>query len=81
MKSQDIVLLVLIVVFAAVGAFFLSGKLIGSSDKKYQAETVTAITTEFVLPTNKVFNAGAVNPTQLIEIAPVENPDPFADSL
>jgi flagellar basal body-associated protein FliL len=80
MKGQDIAALVLIVVFAAIGSFILSGKIIKSDTQKQQAETVQPITPEFILPPSYVFNTNAINPTLIIEIAPNDNPDPFANS-
>ncbi len=79
MKQQDIAIVIVVVFCAAVISFFAASKVFSSSNKKQSAETVGAITKEFVIPDNSVLNSEAVNPTRRIEIAPNTNDQPFAD--
>lgn len=79
MKQQDIAALVAIVFIAGIFSFIVSSKFITPSDKKLEAQIVKPITAEFPLPSSKVFNTNAVNPTVRIQIAPNNNNQPFAD--
>ncbi len=80
MKQQDIATILVIVFVAGIFSFIVSSKFITPSNEKLTAETVSAITPEFPLPDNKVFNSQAINPTVRIQIAPNEDGRPFADS-
>jgi hypothetical protein len=80
MKQKDIAVIAVVVCLAAIVAFIVSNQfLIPRSEKKQTAEVVSAITEEFDVPDNKVFNTEAINPTKLIEIAPNDNNQPFAN--
>lgn len=78
MKQQDIAIVIIIVFIAAVASFIVSGKVFSTAGKKLTAETVTPITSEFVVPDDTVLNTEAVNPTRRIEIGPNANNQPFA---
>lgn len=80
MKQQDIAAIIIIVFMAGVFSFFISSKFITPSSEKLTAETVSAITPEFALPSKDMFNSEAINPTVRIQIAPNENNQPFAES-
>jgi len=79
MKQQDVAILLVVVFVAGVLTFFVSSKFITPSNSKLTAETVTPITTEFILPDAKNFNDQSINPTVRIEIAPNANPQPFVN--
>lgn len=79
MKQQDIAIVIIIVFFAGIFSFFLSGKFIKPSSDLKQAETVSAITPEFLIPDSEYFNDQSINPTRTIEIGNTNNPNPFED--
>ena len=80
MKQKDIVIIVVIIFFSGIFAFVISSQfLISPDNKKLKAEVVTPINSEFTLPDKKNFNVDAINPTKLIEIAPNDNNQPFAN--
>lgn len=79
MKQQDIAILIVVVFFAGILSFVVSGKFINSDNKQRTAEVVSAITSEFPLPDSAIFNSDAINPTVRIEIAPNSNNQPFVD--
>lgn len=77
MKQQDIAVILIIVFIAGVFAFIMSSKFITPSNEKRTAEKVSAITSDFPLPDESVFNKDAINPTVRIQIAPNDNDQPF----
>lgn len=77
MKQKDIALLIIVVFVAAVASFFLSGLLFSTNNLKEDVETVEPISAEFQKPDERVFNADAINPTQLIRIGGGGNEQPF----
>jgi hypothetical protein len=79
MKQKDIALVIFIAGIAAIASFFLSRAIFASAGNRTQkAETVDAITTEFVKPSDKYFNSSSIDPTQLIQIGGSSNTNPFA---
>ena len=79
MKQKDILLIVVVVFVSGMIAFTISSKfLVSSSNKALEAEVVAPITSNFNLPDEKIFNIEAINPTELIRIAPNDNNQPFA---
>ncbi|MDQ3123603.1 MAG: hypothetical protein M3Q14_02885 [bacterium] len=79
MKKQDLIIIAIIVIFAGIFTYFITGKFITPTNQKKSAETVTAIDPTFPLPDNTVFNSDAVNPSVKIKIAPGKNDRPFAN--
>jgi len=79
MKQKDIVAVMGTVMVSALFAFVIFSKVFGGASKNQTAEVVDPITSEFNLPSDKVFNNQAVNPTKLIEISPNDNSQPFAN--
>ncbi len=77
MKQKDIALLIIVVFVAGVGSFFLSGLLFKTNNLSEKVETVEPISAEFQEPDERVFNANAINPTQLIRIGDDSNKQPF----
>lgn len=77
-KKKDILLIVVIAIFAGVfslvisNAFFTSG-----NERNLTAEIVQTISPEFKEPDKEVFNERAIDPTKLIEIGDTNNPEPF----
>lgn len=79
MKQQDILILIVIIIFAGVFSFIVSGKFVTPTEKSETVEKVESISPEFALPSSKMFNTNAVNPTVRIQIAPNENDQPFSN--
>lgn len=79
MKQQDIAILIIIVFFAGIFAFVISSKFVTPSNQKLTAETVAPITSEFTLPSDKIFNINAINPTAHVEVGSNENDQPFVN--
>lgn len=78
MKKNDIAIIVVVTIIATVFAILLS-KFLFTPDKsrKLEAQVVQPISTEFKKPDDRVFNADALNPTQLIQIGNTSNNNPF----
>ena len=77
MKQKDIATLLLIAGISAVISFVLSNQFITAGNNKQQSEVVEVISAEFSRPPTEYFNENAVNPTQIIQIGPNENTEPF----
>lgn len=80
MKQKDIALFMAVGMVSAVFSVVISNFLITPSKiKKQQAEEVTAISSEFSVPSSdsKYFNKDSVNPTKLIQIGEGTNASPF----
>ncbi len=78
MKQKDLALIIVVVFISVVVAFFVSNLFIATPESRsQQVEVVAPITDEFVEPDKKYFNEQSVNPTQLIEIGEITNPNPF----
>jgi hypothetical protein len=79
MKQKDLALIIFIAGVAAIASFFISKAIFASAGNRSQkAEVVDAITTEFVKPSDKYFNANSIDPTQVIQIGDNSNSNPFA---
>jgi 5-bromo-4-chloroindolyl phosphate hydrolysis protein len=80
MKQKDIALIIVVVVFTGIFSFIICSKFINTSETtKQEAEVVSAITSEFNVPSDRYFNVDAINPTKLIEIGPTTNDQPFVN--
>jgi hypothetical protein len=78
MKQKDVALIILIIGISAFVSFFVSGALIKPSDDIAKVQTVDKIDSTFNPPSEKYYNEGAINPTQLIRIGDEDpNADPF----
>lgn len=79
MKQKDIILIAIIIVFAAIASFIISGMIFNSPQKRQQqVEQVQVITAEFPQPDKRFFNETAFDPTRTIVIGQNANPDPFS---
>ena len=81
MKRSELFIIIAVVIASGLLSYVVCNSLIVPKKSKVQtAETVTAITDEFDLPDKSVFNDQAINPTKLIQIAPGDNGQPFANT-
>ena len=77
MKQQDIALIIVIAVISGVISFFLSGVFFSGGGENQTVSKIDAITPEFEEPSDKYFNANAVNPTPYVEVGDSNNDNPF----
>lgn len=79
MKQKDIALIVVVAIVAGVISVFASRFIFASgTDRQQKAEVVDAVSTDFIKPSDKYFNANSIDPTRLIEIGESNNQNPFA---
>jgi len=80
MRKKDVPALIAVIGFSVIISYLVVSQLIAPPKKRQQeVEVAVAITANFKIPAdNKNFNANAINPTKLIEIAPNDNGQPFA---
>ena len=78
MKQKDIIILI-VALFVSMLASILVSKFVFSTPKNLdqQVDIVPSISTKFVTPSSTYFNSQALDPTQLINIAPSNNSQPF----
>ena len=80
MKQKDITLVLVCVFIAGILSYFICSQFIGGSIKANKnVEVVTPISAEFTLPDKAIFNTEAIDPTQVIEIGPNSNSQPFVN--
>ncbi len=78
MKQKDIALIIVVIFFSAIISFAVTQTLFSTKGKKsLSAEIVEPISADFNEPDKEVFNADAINPTQLIQIGGEGNQNPF----
>ena len=77
MKQKDIALIIVIVFISGVISWFVSKALFGSTIGNQKAEVVQKIDTTFPTPDTKYFNSHSNDPTQLIQLSPNNNNNPF----
>jgi len=78
MKQKDIALIIVVGAISVVLATVLSSygfKFLGAKDQT--AETVDVISSSFVQPDKKYFNANSIDPTLIIRIGEDSNQTPF----
>lgn len=79
MKKKDLSVVIATVIVATIFSYIISSKfIITPKSRQQKVEVVAAISSEFKIPDNTVFNTSAVNPTKLIQIGPNVNDQPFA---
>lgn len=83
MKRQDIQLITMSVVFAAIFALIISTVLFNSKQKKLSIPVVEKISSDFPDVKNdpqykNIFNSSALDPTQTITIGNGQNTTPFS---
>lgn len=78
MKQQDIAIIIVVAAIAGVGSYFLVGNFISPSTDLRKVRTVSPISTDFRIPTDrKNFNQDAINPTVRVNVDENDNSDPF----
>lgn len=78
MKSKDIALIAVIILFSATISTLISKALFNSSKQKsLTVEVVEPINPEFKKPDPDFFNDQSINPTKLIQIGNNNNTRPF----
>jgi lipopolysaccharide export LptBFGC system permease protein LptF len=78
MKRKDVMLIIVVGIFAAIISFIISGTFITTSeDRQQNVETAAPIETSFERPPAEYFNQDALNPTQTIQIGDDPNNQPF----
>ncbi len=78
MKQKDIALIVVVGFLAAIFSLLLTQTIfVTRENRNLSAEVVEPISAEFKQPDKNVFNAEAVNPTQLIQIGDSTKQTPF----
>jgi hypothetical protein len=78
MKQKDIALIVTIVIVSAIVSLFVSNQIFASpSSRQQEVEAVQPITSSFPTKANAAYFNGGFDPTQLIQISPNNNSNPF----
>lgn len=83
MKRNDLYVIILVGIVAAIFALVISKAVFGSpNSNSVQVPVVTPISANFPSVSSdpdyqKIFNSGAIDPTQLIRIGGQTNPQPF----
>lgn len=80
-KQSDIALIILVSGLSLVASFVIGNAVINTDkNRTAQIEVVTAITSNFSEPSNKIFNENAINPTELIQIGENQVDKPFPET-
>jgi len=77
MKRKDIATILVCVVIAAILSLIICSKFLSASAHNQKVEKVEPIASDFKLPDKAIFNTDAIDPTQLIQISPNSNNQPF----
>jgi hypothetical protein len=78
MKQKDIALIIVIAAISGVISLIVSGKVfVTPANRQQKVEVVDKITTDFVAPDKKYFNAQSIDPAQSIELGNGNNQNPF----
>ncbi len=78
MKQKDILYLVAAVVFGVVMSLVIAKfTFSNSSNLSQQVDVVPSISTDFQAPNSAYFNNQSIDPTQIINIGPSSNNQPF----
>jgi hypothetical protein len=80
MKQKDIALIAIIVIVSAIVSLFVSKDIFSSNSSQQQVESVQPIDSEFPTKPNNAYFNGGFDPTQLIQIGPNNNNNPFNSS-
>lgn len=77
-KQTDIAMLVLVTALSLVIAYLLGGAIINSPESRSTpVEIAIPISAEFPEVDTRIFNADAINPTELIKIGDSNTDNPF----
>lgn len=78
MKKNDIALIILIASLTLVISFFIVKAVFGEpKDYQTKVEKVEVVNANLTEPSDRVFNADAINPTVVIQIGNPSNQQPF----
>jgi hypothetical protein len=77
MKQNDIALIAVCIFLGGVISLLISNTVFKGASTKTSVEVVEKITTEFMQPPERYFNAESLNPTQQIRIGNGSNPIQF----
>lgn len=78
MKQKDIALIVIIVFVSAIISLFVSKDIFATpSDRQQEVESVQPISSGFSTQANANYFKNGFDPTQLIQVAPNNNNNPF----
>jgi hypothetical protein len=78
MKQKDIAMLAIIVVVGAIASIIVSNMLFGTAKTRQKdVEVVPPISSTFQVQTHPDYFTGGYDPTQLIQVAPNDNTNPF----
>lgn len=78
MKKNEIAILVLIVSVVAVLTYFAINAIVGkAATKPVNVERAEAFSSNLVLPSDKIFNKDAINPTVKVKIGDQSGQQPF----
>jgi hypothetical protein len=78
MKQKDIALIIIISFVSGVVSFVTSNFLfVSQSNRQQSVVVVDAISTTFMMPDTKFFNAESVNPAKSIQVGTSNNTNPF----
>lgn len=76
MRQKDLPILIFIIIFSAVFSVMITKFVIIRNTEPLKAEQADTISSSFEQPDNTIFNADALNPTQLIKIGDNPNAQP-----
>lgn len=78
MKQKDIAMITIIVFISAIISVFVSNAIFASPSKRQQSvEVVQPLTASFPTKTNAQYFKNGFDPTELIQISPNNNTNPF----
>ena len=78
MKKNEVAILILIVSIVVLATYFLLNALIGkAAAQPVNVEKAEAFSSELVLPSEKIFNKNAINPTVKVKIGDQSGQQPF----
>lgn len=81
MKQKDVALIILIAAISGVVSFAASHLIfVTPKDRQQKVAVVSPISTDFPAPSSQFFNSQSIDPTQLIQVQPSQNPNPFSGS-
>ena len=78
MKQSDVLMIIVVAIFAGVFSLVISSVVFNSDTAMSQkAQKVDSINASFQTPDERYFNEQSINPTQLIQIGDTNNAQPF----
>lgn len=78
MKKNEIAILILIVSVVVVATYLVLNAVVGkASAQPVSVEKAEAFSSELILPSDKIFNKDAINPTVKVKIGDQSGQQPF----